>query len=411
MLEPSWINAMQEEIHEFKRLRVWELVLCPDLVMLIKLKWIFKVKKDECGGVPKNKDRLVSKGVRQEEGIDFEESFVPVARIEAIHIFIANATTKNMTIYKMDVKTAFLNGELREVVYVSQLEGFIDLDKPNHVYRVKKKLYGLKQAPHVWYDMMSSFLLSQEFSKGAVDPILFTKKAEATSYCVHVCPVNLNAVKRIFRYLKGTINMGLRYSKDTGMSLTAYLDADHAGFRDIRRGTSGSAQCLGDKLLPLNNSLVPSEKRLKIEKCNARIEFRKPQREETYQVTLDVLKLYPCYPAFLINDKVPEVYMHQFWNTIQKIKDTYAYRFKLDKKFLVDTKVFRKVLQICPKLLNQDFIEPPSEEELVTFIQELGYSSKCISGKTTGLDRLRESRAQILWGMYNKKNVDYVALL
>ncbi|GJS73236.1 retrovirus-related pol polyprotein from transposon TNT 1-94 [Tanacetum coccineum] len=99
MLEPSWINAMQEEIHEFKRLRVWELVLCPDLVMLIKLKWIFKVKKDECGGVPKNKARLVAKGVRQEEGIDFEESFVPVARIEAIRIFIANATTKNMTIY------------------------------------------------------------------------------------------------------------------------------------------------------------------------------------------------------------------------------------------------------------------------------------------------------------------------
>ncbi|GJT10155.1 retrovirus-related pol polyprotein from transposon TNT 1-94 [Tanacetum coccineum] len=98
--------------------------------------------------VSKNKARLVAKGYRQEEGIDFEESFAPVARIEAIRIFIANAANKNMTIYQMDVKTSFLNGELREVVYVSQPEGFVDQDKPNHVYRLKKALYGLKQAPH-----------------------------------------------------------------------------------------------------------------------------------------------------------------------------------------------------------------------------------------------------------------------
>ncbi|GJX64959.1 retrovirus-related pol polyprotein from transposon TNT 1-94, partial [Tanacetum coccineum] len=110
MLEPSKIDAMQEEIHEFEKLQVWELVPCPDLVMLIKLKWIFKVKKDECGEL-KNKARLVAKGYQQEEGIDFEKSFAPVARIEVIRIFIANAATKSMTIYQMDVKTAFLNGE------------------------------------------------------------------------------------------------------------------------------------------------------------------------------------------------------------------------------------------------------------------------------------------------------------
>ncbi|GJR78692.1 retrovirus-related pol polyprotein from transposon TNT 1-94 [Tanacetum coccineum] len=120
MLEPSWIDAMQEEIHEFKRLQVWELVSCLDLIMLIKLKWIFKVKKDECG--------------------------------EAICIFIANAATKNMTIYQMDVKKGFLEW-------------------------LKKALYGLKQAPRTWYDMLSSFLLSQEFSKGVVNPTLFTRKA------------------------------------------------------------------------------------------------------------------------------------------------------------------------------------------------------------------------------------------
>ncbi|GJY50368.1 hypothetical protein Tco_0441215 [Tanacetum coccineum] len=99
------------------------------------------------------------------------------------------------------------------------------------------------------------------------------------------------------------------------------------------------------KQVALDNALVPPEKRLKIEKCNARIEFSKPQREETYQVTLDALKLSPCYPAFLITTEVPEVYMHQFWNTIQKIKDTYAYRFKLDKKkSMVDTEVFREII-------------------------------------------------------------------
>ncbi|GKE29310.1 retrovirus-related pol polyprotein from transposon TNT 1-94 [Tanacetum coccineum] len=148
MTEPSWINAMQEEIHEFERLE------------------IYKVKTDESGGVLKNKGRLVAQGFRQEEGIDFEESFTPVARIEAIH--------KNMTIYQMDVKMAFLNGELKEEVYVSQPEGFVDQDNPSHVYKLKKALYGLKKSPRAWYDMLSSFLISQQFTKGAVDPTLFT---------------------------------------------------------------------------------------------------------------------------------------------------------------------------------------------------------------------------------------------
>ena len=135
---------MQEEIHEFDRLDVWELVSPPDCAMIIALKWIFKVKLDEHGDVLKNKARLVAKGYRQEEGIDFEESFAPVARIEAIRIFLAYAASQNMIVYQMDVKTAFLNGELKEVVYVSQPEGFVDTERPNHVYRLKKALYGLK---------------------------------------------------------------------------------------------------------------------------------------------------------------------------------------------------------------------------------------------------------------------------
>ncbi|GJZ42707.1 retrovirus-related pol polyprotein from transposon TNT 1-94, partial [Tanacetum coccineum] len=173
----SWFEAIQNEIHEFDRLEVWVLVPKPKGVMIIALKWIYKVKLDEYGDVLKNKARLVAKGYRQEEGIDFEESFAPVARIEAIRIFIANAATKNMIIYQMDVKTAFLNGDLQEEVFVSQPKGFEDPNNPTHVYRLKKALYGLKQAPRAWYDTLSKFLMANNFFKGAVDPTLFTRKS------------------------------------------------------------------------------------------------------------------------------------------------------------------------------------------------------------------------------------------
>ncbi|GJW60241.1 retrovirus-related pol polyprotein from transposon TNT 1-94 [Tanacetum coccineum] len=146
---------MQDDIYEFDRLQVWELVPQPDCVMIISLKWIYKFKLDEYGDVLKNKARLVAKGYRQEEGIDFKESFAPVVRIEAIRIFIANASSKNMTIYQMDVKTAFLNGKLKEEVYVCDLEGFVDPEHLTHVYRIKKALYGLKLAPRAWYDTLS----------------------------------------------------------------------------------------------------------------------------------------------------------------------------------------------------------------------------------------------------------------
>ncbi|GKA19273.1 uncharacterized mitochondrial protein-like protein [Tanacetum coccineum] len=206
MLESSWIDAMQEEIHEFERLQVWELVPCPDFVI-------------------------------QKEGINFEESFAPVARIEAICIFIANAANKNKTIYQIDVKTAFLNGELRKVVYVGQSKGFVDQDKPNHVYRLKKALYGLKQATCacdiVNTPMVDKSKLYEDLQGNPVDP---------THYRGMI-------VKRIFRYLKGTIDMGLWYSKDSCITLTTYADVDHVGCQDTRRNTSGSAQFLRDKFV------------------------------------------------------------------------------------------------------------------------------------------------------------------
>nr|GEZ81610.1 retrovirus-related Pol polyprotein from transposon TNT 1-94 [Tanacetum cinerariifolium] len=167
---------MQEELNEFERLEVWELVPQPDKVMVITLKWIYKVKLDELGGIIKNKAFLVARGYRQEEGINFEEYFSLVARLEAIRIFLAYVAHKNMVVYQMDVKTAFLNGNMWEEVYVSQPDGFVDQDNPNHVYNLKKALYGLKQAPRAWYDMLSSFLVSQDFSKGSMDPTLFIRR-------------------------------------------------------------------------------------------------------------------------------------------------------------------------------------------------------------------------------------------
>ncbi|GJT79156.1 retrovirus-related pol polyprotein from transposon TNT 1-94, partial [Tanacetum coccineum] len=169
--EACWFKAMQEEFHEFDRFQVWEFVLKPDRVMIITRKWIYKVKLDEYGDVLKNKAQ----------------------------IFIENAASKNMIIHQMDVQTIFLNGELKEEVYISQSEGFVDPDHPTHVYRLKNVLYGLKQAPRAWYNTLSKFSLAKQVIQGVSD------------------------------------------SYDIAMALTAYADADHAGCQDTKRSMSGSA--------------------------------------------------------------------------------------------------------------------------------------------------------------------------
>nr|GEV27826.1 retrovirus-related Pol polyprotein from transposon TNT 1-94 [Tanacetum cinerariifolium] len=173
MTEPSWIDAMQEEIYEFERLQVWELVPCLDKVMLIKLKWIYKFKTEEFGEVLKNKARLVAQGFRQEEGINFEESFASVARIEAIRIFIANFANKNMKVFHTNVKMDFLNGKLKEEVYVSQPEGFVDQEYPSHVYKLKKALYGPNK--HHMHDtpMVKKNKLDEDLQRTPVDATLY----------------------------------------------------------------------------------------------------------------------------------------------------------------------------------------------------------------------------------------------
>ncbi|GKE37754.1 retrovirus-related pol polyprotein from transposon TNT 1-94 [Tanacetum coccineum] len=177
---------MQEELLQFKRLDVWVLVPALDNIKPLTLKWLFKNKHDEENTVIQNKTRQVARGYRQEEGIDFEESFAPVARMEAIRIFLAYATHKSFIVFQMDVKTALLHGTLKEDVYVCQPEGFIDADHPSHVYKLKKALYGLKQAPRAWYDKLSMFLLQNHFFKGTIDPMLFIRRFDDDILVVQV---------------------------------------------------------------------------------------------------------------------------------------------------------------------------------------------------------------------------------
>ncbi|GKD92783.1 retrovirus-related pol polyprotein from transposon TNT 1-94, partial [Tanacetum coccineum] len=326
----------------FKRLDVWVLVPPLDNIKPLTLKWLFKNKHDEENTVIRNKTRLVVRGYRQEEGIDFEESFVPVARMEAIRIFLAYAAHKSYIVFQMDVKTVFLHGLLKEDLYVYQPKLFIDADHPSHVYKLKLVPYGLKQVPRAWYDELSKFLLQNHFNKGTIDSALFIRRFENDILVVHVyvddiifgstnlrytqlfvdlmksrfevsmigemtfflglqvnqsprgifinqsnymleilkkygmetCDLigtpmeikdkldldqngtlakltekHLKEVKRIFRYLRGTVNMGLWYTKDSSFELTRFLDADYAGCRDSFKSTSGGTQFLGEKLV------------------------------------------------------------------------------------------------------------------------------------------------------------------
>ena len=157
---------------------VWELVEKPSDYPIIGTKWVFRNKLDENGIVIRNKARLVAKGYNQEEGIDYEETFAPVARLEAIRMLLAYASIMNFKLYQMDVKSAFLNGLIQEEVYVEQPPGFEDSQKLDHVYRLKKALYGLKQAPRAWYERLSKFLLEKNFTRGKVDTTLFIKKKD-----------------------------------------------------------------------------------------------------------------------------------------------------------------------------------------------------------------------------------------
>nr|GEU95978.1 retrovirus-related Pol polyprotein from transposon TNT 1-94 [Tanacetum cinerariifolium] len=203
------------QAQQFKRLDVWVLVPTPDNISTLTVKWLFKSKHDEEQTVIQNKSRLVVRGYRKEEGINFEESFASVARMEAIRIFLAYAAHKSFLC-------------------------FIDADHASHVYKLKKALYGLKQAPRAWYNELSTFLLQNHFFKGTIDPTLFIRRFYDDILVVHVYVDDI-----IF----GSTHLGLWYSMDSSFELTGFSDADYAGCKDTFKSTSGGAQFLGEKLL------------------------------------------------------------------------------------------------------------------------------------------------------------------
>ncbi|GKC27586.1 putative ribonuclease H-like domain-containing protein [Tanacetum coccineum] len=248
--DKSWIDAMQEELLQFKIQKVWILVDLPHGKKAIGTKWVYRNKKDERGVVVRNKARLVAQGHRQEEGIDYDEVFSPVVRIEAIRIFLAFASYMGFIVYQMDVKSAFLYGTIDEEVYVSQPPGFVDPKCPQKVYKVVKALYGLHQAPRAWYATLSTFLLKSGYRRGTIDKTLFIKK-DKNDIMFQVTPKtsHLNDVKRIFRYLKGKPKLGLWYPRVSSFEPEAYSDSDYARANLDRKSTTGGCQFLGRRLI------------------------------------------------------------------------------------------------------------------------------------------------------------------
>ncbi|GJX06078.1 retrovirus-related pol polyprotein from transposon TNT 1-94 [Tanacetum coccineum] len=202
----DWVSAMQDELDQFARLKVWRLVSRPECKTIIKTKWIFKNKKDESSLVIQNKERLVAVGYCQQEGIDYDETFAPIARIEAIRLFLAYAAHMDFTVFQMDVKTVFLNGILKEEVYVGQPPVGKPVDHTDYRSIIGSLMYLTSSRPDI---MFATCMCAR--------------------YQVNPNEHHVSAVKRIFRYLKGTINLGLWYPKDSDFDLTAYSDADHAG--------------------------------------------------------------------------------------------------------------------------------------------------------------------------------------
>nr|GEX47263.1 integrase, catalytic region, zinc finger, CCHC-type, peptidase aspartic, catalytic [Tanacetum cinerariifolium] len=225
-----WIEAMQEELNEFERLEVWELVPRPDKVMVITLKWIYKVKLDELEGILKNKARLVVCGYRQEEGINFEESFAPVARLEAIRIFLAYAAHKIMVVYQMDVKTAFFNG-----LQISQSPRGIFFNQSKYALESLKK-YGFKSCDPVDTPMVDKSKLDEDKEGKSIDPSHYRGMIGTLLYLTPSRPDLQFAICMCSRYQARPIEKHLH--ADSLIALTAFADADHAGCQDTRRRTS-----------------------------------------------------------------------------------------------------------------------------------------------------------------------------
>ncbi|GJX17507.1 retrovirus-related pol polyprotein from transposon TNT 1-94 [Tanacetum coccineum] len=419
IIEDCWFQAMQDEIHEFDRLQVWELVPQLDCVMIIALKWIYKVKLDEYDDVLKNKARLVAKGYRQEEGIDFEESFAPVSRIKAIRIFITNAASKNITIYQMDVKTAFLNAELKEEVYVSQLEGFVDPDHPTYVYHLKKALYGLNHAPRGWYQASP------------------TKK-------------HLEALKRVFwlsrhtkKYVRKCSVLGDKLvcwsSKKQKSTVISTTEAEYIAMSGCYTMADVNVNAPAEQAPAMapptrtDDQILPRIRWVPIGKSNSYLDVERSQSNPIYKIAVDIMKHNNFFRAFTASSIIPSIYIQQFWDTVQYDNKTESYSCQLDEKLFNLTKdTIEDALQITPVDTNNAFSSPLTVDALIKFVNDLGYLrvvktlsdvvtndmfqpwrsltiviNLCLTIKTSGFERPRALVLQILWGIVNRAHIDY----
>ncbi|GJV54494.1 retrovirus-related pol polyprotein from transposon TNT 1-94 [Tanacetum coccineum] len=479
------------------------------------------------------------------------ESFALVARIEAIRIFVVNIDNKNMMIFQMDVKMALLNGELKEEVYVSQPEGFVDQEYPLHVYKLKKALYDLKNTPRIWYDMLSSFLILQHFSKGAVDPTLFTQKAgndlllvtskfkmsmmghmpfflglqisqsprgiflnqskyaseiikkyglltndsvdtpmmeknkldedlqgtpvDATLYCGMIGSLMYMTSSRPdliyavclcawYQMRSQLTDYGFTFNKiplycdnksvitlccnNVQYSKTNHIDVRYHFIKEqVENGivelyfvrTEYQLADIFTKLFPRerfnflieklekkqvvarDDKWVPFSERVKISSSNIKLETTVPQKEETFQVVIDLVKNSTYFKAFTIYADVPEIFMLQFWYSIKKVQGTNSYEFLLvSKKCIVNAEVFRTILDICPRVEGVDFMDVLDDDTPLTFLIDLDYKgplykhtnmfvdhmhqpwitlaaiiNKCLSGKTTRKKTADESQETV----------------
>ncbi|KAL8157440.1 hypothetical protein AgCh_002223 [Apium graveolens] len=248
--DKHWSVAIQEELNQFERCEVWALVPPPQDAKIIGTRWVFKHKNDEDGNIIRNKARLVVQGYNQHEGIDYDETYAPVARLEAIRILMAFAAHKKFKLYQMDVKSAFLNGYLKEEVYVKQPPGFIHEKYPNYVYKLKKSVYGLRQSPRCWYERLSQFLVNNGFIRGLqinqsnagifIHQVKYIKDLLKRFALDHVTP-------------KSTpMSTSVKLTKDeqgTPVDVTKFRDGNYAGSQVDRKSTSGACEFLGDCLV------------------------------------------------------------------------------------------------------------------------------------------------------------------
>ncbi|GJU74451.1 retrovirus-related pol polyprotein from transposon TNT 1-94 [Tanacetum coccineum] len=358
MSDHSWIGSMQDDLHQFERLDVWELVPRPNGKNIIAVKWIQKNKSDTDKIVIRNKSRLVAKGYKQEEGIDFEESFAHVARLEAVRI---------------------------------QPNGFVDPNFPDHVYKLKKALYGLKQAPRAWYDKLSSFLIEHHFTKGEKLVSWSSKKQDCTAMSTAEAEyVSLSACCAQ-HVEKGTVEL---YFVGTEYQLvdifTKALPKERFEYlvyciEFVMAQSQRQADVHQDELCPPNKHYVLMD-------ANKKIDLDNPLCPNESKIIANILQNHSLRFSIAASSPVPWIYFGQFWHTLKEDGSKYMLKFVLDRKELTLTlDDFRRIYKLPQVIYNnhERFVAAPKFSEMVPFfLNDLGFTLELrlpCNFKTTGL--------------------------